>query len=102
MNDKARRKEEASITYTAIVQGLEDSQTELFQTIESDAGSDISELDPLKKERIRNLQSTNRPTSSTPAISKRLRSVVNRPRFGCLLGPTGAYCDLGKYMVTCF
>lgn len=25
--------------------------------------------------------------------------VVSRPRFGCLLVPTGAHC---KYMVTCF
>jgi hypothetical protein len=28
--------------------------------------------------------------------------VVSRPRFGCLEGPTGAYCDLSKYVVTCF
>jgi hypothetical protein len=26
--------------------------------------------------------------------------VVNRPPFGRLLGPTGACCDLGEYMVT--
>ena len=34
--------------------------------------------------------------------AKPIPIVVNRPRLGCCLQwPTGAYCDLSKYMVTC-
>jgi hypothetical protein len=68
-----RRKEEVETAYAIIVQSHEDSQAE-FQAIESDAGSDISELDPLEEERIRNLQSVSRPVSSVTAVSKRFRS----------------------------
>jgi hypothetical protein len=74
MNDKARRKEEAYTAYAAIVQDHEDSQAEVLQTIESDAGSDISELDPVEEEGIRNLQPASHLTSSVTTVSKRIRS----------------------------
>jgi hypothetical protein len=55
MNNKIRRKEEVETIYTVIIQGHKDTQAEEFQTIESNTGSDISVLDPLKEEGIRNL-----------------------------------------------
>jgi len=73
MNEKARRQEQAQANYTAIVEGHEQSQGQIIDTISSESSTDSppSVLDPTEEENIRHLQTV---TSSTRSSStKRVR-----------------------------